>query len=218
MTTTVAMVAPTGVQTISTRSGNTYNPDSNGQIAVKFIDVADLLAAGCTLQGAQAGNQFGNGAGTFFPQGQISAQVSAAGIGNGADTTEDTLFTFSLPANSFDKVGRGVSIFAAGSLANNAHTKTVKVYFGTGIVFTVIAATTGNVAWQAILNVFRSSIAKTQVGQGCAAVGATHSGVSAILPGAEDDTAAITIKVTGQTATANASDVVGNMMIIDAMN
>ena len=53
---------------------------------------------------------FGKGAAMCAGGGNITVNTSAAGAGNGADTTEDTLFTVTLPPNSLDIVNREVWI------------------------------------------------------------------------------------------------------------
>lgn len=163
--------------------------------------------------------QFGKGLGSpISVSGFIDSQVSSAGIGTGADTTEDVLFTFSLPANSLDQNGRGVAIRVFGSLANNAHTKTVKMYFGSSVTFTPINGTQANIGFDLQMTVIRTAsgvqIANAGGTMGVATVLAT------LLPivGADPDTAAIVIKVTGQTATAAANDVVANAMLTQGFN
>lgn len=162
-------------------------------------------------------SQFLFGAGLGLPitvAGNIDQQTGA--VGNGNDATEDTLFTKILPPNSFNANSRGLFITVFGSLANNAHTKTVKAYFGSGVVYTLYNGT-GVGAWWGELMVVRSG-SKTQYALGQSVVGAVHQGISNVLSGVEDDTAAITLKLTGQTATANPSDVVGNVWQVTAFN
>lgn len=161
--------------------------------------------------------QFGKSLGSpISPAGVISAQQSAAGIGTGADTTEDTLFTFDLPANALDQAGRGILIEVFGSLANNAHTKTVKVYCGTS-VFTAINGTQANLGFSARMRVVKTAT-DIQVSTAEGTLGSTALTTPIPIAGADDDGAAITIKVTGQTATAAANDVLANAMIVSAFN
>lgn len=140
-----------------------------------------------------------------------SIQASTTGVGNGNDVTEDTLYTFSLPANSLSFVGQTLEIFATGTLANNAHNKTVKIYFGTQ-VYSLGTVATANVVWSAKLTVIRTA-ASAQLITGTGMIGATPI-APALLTGAETDTSAIVIKVTGQTGTAAASDVVAKMLSV----
>lgn len=140
-----------------------------------------------------------------------SIQASTSGVGNGNDVTEDVLYTFSLPANSLSFVGQTLEIFATGTLANNAHNKTVKIYFGSQ-VYSLGTVATANVVWSAKLTVIRTA-ASAQLITGEGMIGATPI-APALLTGAETDTNAIVIKVTGQTGTAAASDVVAKMMSV----
>lgn len=140
-----------------------------------------------------------------------SIQASTTGVGNTNDTNEDVLYTFSLPANSLSFVGQTLEITAAGTLANNAHNKTVKIYFGTQ-VYSLGTVATAAVVWTAKLTVIRTgSSAQLIYGEGM--IGATPI-APALLTGAETDTAAIVIKVTGQTGTAAASDIVAKMLSV----
>ncbi len=113
--------------------------------------------------------------------------------------------------------GRTLQITASGALANNAHSKTARLYFGASIVATTGAQTGANVGWQLILQVQKVA-SNSQLGFYSPIVGATHGGISLPLSGTETDTSAIAIKVTGQTGTAAAGDVVLNSLVIEALN
>lgn len=154
----------------------------------------------------------GAGAGSFAPSGNISAQASAAGVGNGADTTEDTLFTFSLPANSLDIVGRTLFITAFGTFANNAHSKHARMYFGSEVVDSGANTTTGGIGWVLEMTVIKTGASAQQISSQLVA-GTVHGGCTQ-QAGAETDTAAITLKVTGQTGTSSANDIVCNGFIV----
>jgi hypothetical protein len=165
-----------------------------------------------------ARSQFRFGSGLGYPinlSGLISSQVNGSGVGL-SDTNEDTLFTFSLPSKSMDSNGRGVFIEAFGSLANNAHTKTVKLYFGTGIVYTAINGTNANAGFDIGLQVMRTASAQ-QVYFSMGALGGTTLTTN-VAVGQEDLTAAVTIKVTGQTATLGASDILAYGMSVQGFN
>jgi hypothetical protein len=158
--------------------------------------------------------QFGAGGGSFGFCGNLSCQAGAQGNGN--DTTEDTLFTFSLPANSLDQVGRALQIVAWGSFANNSHSKNARLYFGSEVVGELSNTTTGGIGWYLEMNVVKTG-SNTQSISSQLIAGTTHGGVT-VQAGAETDTAAITVKVTGQTGTAGANDIVCNGLQITAMN
>lgn len=141
-----------------------------------------------------------------------SVQLSATGVGNGADTTEDTLFTYTLPANSLSLVNQGLSILAAGTLANNADNKTVKLYFGTQS-YSLGTVATANVAWSVKMTVFKTaSNAQLILCEGM--IGSTAIALS-LLTGTQTDTSSIVIKVTGQAGTANANDIVGKILAVN---
>lgn len=164
--------------------------------------------------------QFGKALGTYgtFPAaGNIYEYSNATGTGNGNDTTEDTLQSFTLPANAFDAIGRSLWVYAFGTFANNAHSKTGKLYFGSSIVLSTGAnTTTGGISWALELLVMKSG-ASAQIASGQLITGTTHGGVQNFT-GTETDTAGIVIKVTGQTGTAAANDVVVNGIIAGAAN
>ncbi len=160
---------------------------------------------------------FGGGTQSFANTGIIFRYQSVTGTGNGNDTTEDTLSTFALPAGSLDVAGRTLEITASGSFANNAHSKTAKLYFGSSIVATTGAQTGANIGWQVSLQVQKTA-SNSQLGFYSPIIGTAHGGISLPISGTETDTNAITIKVTGQTGTAAASDVVLNSLLIEALN
>src|SRR5579862_5290229 len=79
------------------------------------------------------------------PAGLINIQPAAAGTG--ADTTEDTLYTYTLPANAFSSPGKAVRIRVWGTTGATANNKTVKVYFGASVVFSSATSAANNVPW-----------------------------------------------------------------------
>lgn len=141
-------------------------------------------------------------------------QASTTGVGNTNDTSEDVLYTYSLAASALSATGEGLSITAAGTLANNAHNKTVKLYFGAQ-VYSLGTVATANAVWIARMTVFKTA-SNVQLILAEGEIDGTPISPS-LLTGAETDSAAITIKVTGQTGTAAASDVVAKMMTVSAL-
>jgi hypothetical protein len=92
--------------------------------------------------------------------GNLLTFSSAAGVGNGADTTEDTLFTATLPPNTLDIAGRQILLEAWGSLSATNAVKTIRMYFGSSIVYiaaqvTPAAVTAGD--WSAQLLVTKTA-------------------------------------------------------------
>src|ERR1700756_495190 len=73
--------------------------------------------------------QFGSGTSTFPDEGNISRQISSAGVNPGSTGNDNVLAVFTLPANSFDIAGRGINIMACGQLSAAATAKTIKIIF-----------------------------------------------------------------------------------------
>ena len=166
--------------------------------------------------------------------GASSAQSTGGGniysgltpVSNGADTTADTLFSATLPANLFDVVGRCVTLQLFGSVSATSATKTVNFVFGGSISQSIVQYTTTNTgSWQAFVQIFKTG-ANTQIAMFQAdASGTTASvlGLSAgraltIVNGTETDTASIVVKVTGQSSVATAGLVTCSAFIVDAYN
>lgn len=153
------------------------------------------------------------GSGSLTTQGNVFEFFGSSG--NGADTTEDTLKTYTLPANALDAVNRMVYIYAWGSYANTPGTKAAKLYFGSN---NVAAATGQNTSW-ALEMVIGKSAANQQQISGQPIVGTAHGGVTNTANASNTDTAGIVIKVTGQNSTsANANTIVLSGMYVTFMN
>lgn len=157
-----------------------------------------------------------NDTATLLPEGLISAQSSAAGVGNGADTTEDTLFTYTLPANTLDATNRGLRVRAFGTVANNADSKTIRLRFGAGVAYAITAPTGTAASWFVEGWIIRTG-ASTQTSNFHAQAGATVVNPSTIA-GTEAETGNIVIRVTGQAGAGNANDILANAMTIEYQN
>jgi hypothetical protein len=148
--------------------------------------------------------------------GQLNVQGAFAGVGNGADTTEDTLFTYSLPPKTLWSVSNSLLLTAYGTFANNAHSKTVKLYFGAEIISIAAFATAALTPWWLQLAVQKVGSSQ-QVISAQSITGSTHNGLT-FQTATETDTSAITIKVTGQTGTSGAGDVLCYSFIVSGFN
>ena len=113
--------------------------------------------------------------------------------GNNADTTDDLLASYTLPASSFDTAGCGLCITAQGSTGPTTNNKRVKLWFNATVSAGVVTggsviADTGpwvnsttpnnNVGWQLMTNIFKfgASGSNTQYAQGTAVRGGVHGG------------------------------------------
>src|SRR3989304_2773312 len=117
-------------------------------------------------------------------------------VGN-VTTGEETLMSYTLPANAMDAAGRGVRITAWGTTANNINAKVVRLYFG-GAIGTI--SLTGS---QANTGRFVSEVLRTGATTQIASVWFIQSGTtlqhgtSITTPG-ETLSSAVTIQVTGE--------------------
>jgi uncharacterized protein YdaL len=161
----------------------------------------------------------GGGSGTAHVAGLISTALTATG--NGADVTEDTLQTYSLPADSLESVGRCVRVTSWGTTANNADTKTARVYFGNANNVLTMALTS-NLAgsWKFVMVACKTG-ANTQTITANGYIGTSGNGVtltSTTVSGVQTDTSAIVIRTTGQAGTANANDIVCTAQLVEFLS
>jgi hypothetical protein len=137
------------------------------------------------------------------------ANINTTAVGN-VGAGEDTLITYSFPANAFSVTNLGVRITAWGTNANNANNKIIKLYFGTAAIVT--STTAAHVlTWRAEALVVRTG-ASTQDALARLTIGLainTHT-FTAIT---QTDTSAITIKMTGEGVADN--DIVCEGMLIE---
>ncbi len=160
--------------------------------------------------------------------GNIYSNLSAAGIGNGADTTADVLMSCALPANILDIPGRCITLQAFGSVTATSATKTVGFVWGGGSLSqSIVQYTTTNTGqWQVSVQIFKTAsnvqIALFQAdGTGAVATllgSAVQRGTYINTSGSEVDTAAITMSITGQSSVATANLVKCNGFVVDAYN
>lgn len=162
----------------------------------------------------------GTGATTGALGGAINVNTTAVGnVGAG----EDNLMTYAVGANTLSANGRGLRIRASGTLANNATAKTLKFHFGATAI-TLIPAATVNIAnhvWHSDVTVIRTAAAVEYMegyaiaGLGNGSGGSLSYQVSTAAP-AEDTTAEITLKYTGEGGADN--DIVQSMMVVEVIN
>jgi len=80
------------------------------------------------VAGAPATLAAGTGTATIMPAGVLTA--SATITNSPADTNENDLFSYTLPANTLSRNGDAVEVIVWGTTAANANNKTLKLYFG----------------------------------------------------------------------------------------
>jgi hypothetical protein len=179
---------------------------------------------------------FGSGMGTIAGAGDLNRQIGNPLAGNNADTADDVLASYTLPASSFDLAGRGLCITAQGSTGTTTNNKRVKLWFNATISAGVVTggsviADTGpwvnatapnnNVGWQlmAIVVKYGAAGSNTQYAQGTAILGTIHGGIGLPVFPTAVEPGAIVIALTGSSYTTGAAnDVVANWFQVDAMN
>lgn len=188
--------------------------------AIEAIEGA-LVGAGVDASAGFVAGASVAASGNFGAEGNLSCQSSIAGVGNAADTTDDVLFTYTLPANALDKAGRAITITAIGKLAANGNNKTIKIFFGATVVATSGVVTGNATGWQLQADVSKvgAAGANTQIGQGQSIVGTAHGGVNVPVAPTEVESGAIVIKVTGASGTTGAAnDVLGQFFQVNWQN
>lgn len=142
------------------------------------------------------------------------AQAVNATAGSNVGTGEDDLQSITLLANSLTENGDRVEIQAAGSFAANGNNKTVKLYFGSTVIFGTGAAAFNGGFWSLRASVVRTGAA-TQISV-ATWIGSTlvSSNVTVATPSATLSST-VTIKVTGE-ATDN-NDITSSLLIVDVL-
>lgn len=130
-----------------------------------------------------------------------------------AVTTQETLYTHTITADSIANDGEGICVTAYGSFAGNANTKTIKFKFaGNAYVSNAVTTAPNGVNFKAEFQVLRSG-ATSAVGYGDLTVGAISQGIDNSKAGitwANDND----ITIIGQNGTAAANDIILSMVIV----
>ena len=193
----------------------------------------DGVQPGVGIEPSSMITQFGSGTATFPEEGNINRQISSAGVTPGATGADNVLAAFSLPANSFDQAGRGLSITAQGSFGATGNNKRIKIIFnpstatvgstvgsGGSTVADTGTVTTNGGGWSIQANVFKYGAAgsNTQIGlHQQAQIGGAVAALLAPSLVTATESAAINVAVTGNATTAT-TDIVFNFLEINAMN
>jgi hypothetical protein len=179
---------------------------------------------------------FGSGNGTILSDGNLHRQIGNPLAANNADTTDDVLASYTLPASSFDVSGRGLCITAQGNTGATTNDKRIKLWFNATISAGVVTdgsviADTGpwasatirnqQVGWNLTANIVKYGATKsnTQYAQGTAILGGIHGGIGLPVFPTAVESGAIVIALTGSSYTTGAAnDVVATWFEVNAMN
>jgi len=200
------------------------------------IWVLDGVVPGVGVVPSNMLTYFGGGTGTILGHGNLHRQIGNPLAANNADTADDVLASYTLPASSFDVPGRGLCITARGSTGATTNDKRVKLWFNATISEAVVTggsviADTGpwvsgtvpnnNVGWQLMAYVVKygATDSNTQYAQGTAILGRIHGGIGLPVFATAVESGAVVIALTGSSYTTGAAnDLVANWFEVNAMN
>ncbi len=143
----------------------------------------------------------GGGTQAFKAHGMIYSNATPGGTA--ADTTEDTMQTYTLPASSFNVNGQCIRIHATGTCVSTANALTLRVYFGSTVIHTITL--TASLAGLWVVDATAWRVASNS--QWCDSASQKSLTASSYTPemnsitNAQTDTSTIVIKITGQEAT-----------------
>jgi hypothetical protein len=133
-----------------------------------------------------------------------------------AVTSEETAFSYTLPAGTLAADGKALKMVVAGSTAANATTKTIRVKIGSTTILTnTVVTAPNNDKWYAELTIVRASSTASVVA-GDIVFNNSHDGVQVSKP-AVTWANANTITVTLQNGTANAGDITMSLVAIELL-
>lgn len=132
---------------------------------------------------------------------ETAIYATGAIVGNGADTTLDTLQTYTLPANTLLNVGDAIHIVASGTFASSTDTKNIKIVFGTPTIASLVGSAAASTAWAFDIWVIKTAANTQSIHAQGTVVGTAGAAGTSSTTTAVVDSSAITIVVQGQNAT-----------------
>lgn len=178
----------TGAVSVSTATTNWNNPTVYGR-------VYKLTTAGSVVTATED-----HRAGPFGVFARSTPYIDVTAVGN-VGSGEDDLITFSLPASTLGAAKKGIRITAGGTAANNANAKTLKVYFGSGVILTTSLTVSQAGVWRVVAEVI-STGTNAQLYNAQLVQGGTTTLVN-VESGTltQTDSSSITVKLTGDATT-----------------
>ncbi len=152
--------------------------------------------------------------------GGISSRIFSAftSVGNGADTTEDTLQTYTLPASTLAVNGQALRIKVRGQFSTLSATKTIRVYFGATVIATYFNTAAALFNLDLDTTIMRAS-ATTQTSSAIVVEAANNSTggqtFNEQLSPTETLSGNIIIKVTGQSTVGTANAVTCDVVLVE---
>lgn len=145
-----------------------------------------------------------NGSDWYPVGGVVTLAVSGAAVPNTGNTTENTVATVTIPAGIMGANGV-IEVVPLWDFTNNSNTKTMKVKFGGGLVYSIATTTTTSCQMQYIVR--NANSASAQIAQASSGSTGMGSVASALLTGAVDTSAATTITLTAQCNTSGSDTI-----------
>lgn len=143
----------------------------------------------------------------------ILAASGTTPVSNGADTTDDVLQSFTIPANYFNTAGQTLRVTASGVTGATANNKQIKLKVGATTLLNSGTLTTNAGSWRFVAEiVYTGANAQMVSGQGISGTTVwAGSAAQTLTTGA-----AIVVNVTGASGTTGAAaDVTCNSMIVE---
>jgi len=199
----------TNEQALSTLSTGLMNVTTSTGVVTS---VADVAAGSVLTSGTPSAWSTALPAGITVNQGSGSATATVNGIlttsttqaCNIANTNEQDLFTYTLPANTLSANGKGVEVYAWGTKAANTNSVTFRPYFSGNLGgFTT---TSNGAPWFTHYIILRTG-ASAQKGLVENVVNGASPGIQGATTASGNTANAITIKITGQAAAGTANDI-----------
>ncbi len=129
-------------------------------------------------------------------------------VGNTADTNQDVLQTYSLPAKLFQQVGDTVYFMAAGSYTSSTDQKNIRIQFNANNIATPNTATSGLVTWSCYGQITRNGASQITYSSLCSIPGtSTNTGSLTGVINATF-TNSLVLQVTGQNQTNSTANTV----------
>jgi hypothetical protein len=220
-----------------------WNPNPAGGQPISWVCIT-AGAGGTAVFMPEYTEQFGSSTLSMFPEGNVYRNIGNPIAGNAADTTDDILLGFALPANVFDISGRGIFITAQGKTGATGNNKKYRLWInptmsgqtttnnvitggtvsgaGSGVMLLDSTVQTSNaLGWSLQGNLFKYGAAgsNTQYFQGSIINAASHAGINTPSFLTQAENAVMNIVVTGSSSTTGAAnDVILNFFEINAMN
>ena len=191
-------------------------PSADGQTIIRRAGALVAAALNFTeLAGTIANAQVPDDELTLIKQKSTGLLSSAySNVGTTAVTTEETLFTYTLPASTVTASGKGIRIKASGSTAANGTTKTIRLKIdGNVLVYNVTVTAPNNDKWVFEATILRSG-ASTSSSYGIMHIGTASEAIVIGSP-AVTWANANDIVVTGQNGTSGANNIVCGLVTVE---